>query len=87
MDMPSLGMCMWHYLETCVLISIVPSAVNAFVEYRVPVKEYLEVGENEIQIVFPSSFFKGLELEEKNGKKMAWNGNTSRLHIRKPQYQ
>lgn len=58
-----------------------------FLEYRVSVKEHLKSGSNELKIVFPSSYLKGLDLEEKNGKKMAWNGHTSRLHVRKAQYQ
>lgn len=58
-----------------------------FVSYRVPTKDHLKLGNNSLVITFPSTFFKGVELEEKHGKKMAWNGSSTRLQVRKAQYQ
>ena len=58
-----------------------------FMEYRVPAKAHLKEGTNELSIHFSSAFFRGLELESINGKSYAWNGNPSRVHVRKAQYQ
>lgn len=58
-----------------------------FVEYRVPVKSLLKEGNNELSIHFPSTYLKGLDLEAEFGKKQAWNGHSSRVHVRKAQYQ
>ncbi|KAF8320927.1 glycoside hydrolase [Clavulina sp. PMI_390] len=65
---------------------LILEATNMFLEYRVPVKSHLKTDTNELLIQFPSTFHKGLELEEQNGKKQVWNGNSSRLHVRKAQY-
>jgi len=65
----------------------IPRANNMFVEHRVPVRAHLKEGINELAIHFPSAYLRGLELEAKNGKKHVWNGNSSRLHVRKAQYQ
>ncbi|KAJ7638773.1 glycoside hydrolase family 2 protein [Roridomyces roridus] len=63
---------------------------NQFVEYRVPVKEHLKAGQNELVVNFDSAYFKasslGRELEQKHGKLNLWNGDSSRLHVRKSQY-
>jgi beta-mannosidase len=53
----------------------------------VDVKQYLKSGSNELLIVFHSTFVKGRELEEKHGKLKLWNGDSSRLHVRKAQYK
>ncbi|ELU41403.1 glycoside hydrolase family 2 protein [Rhizoctonia solani AG-1 IA] len=57
-----------------------------FLSYRVPVKEYLAEGSNELLLTFPSTFVKGRELQEKHGKFGLWNGDSSRLHVRTAQY-
>ncbi|TDL29523.1 glycoside hydrolase family 2 protein [Rickenella mellea] len=59
---------------------------NQFVTYRVPVKQHLKAGDNELQLTFPSTFLKGKELEKQHGKLALWNGDSSRLHVRKAQY-
>ncbi|EGO27915.1 glycoside hydrolase family 2 protein [Serpula lacrymans var. lacrymans S7.9] len=59
---------------------------NQFVSYRAPVKQYLQAGSNELLISFSSAFLKGRELEKQNGKLHLWNGDSSRLHVRKAQY-
>ncbi|KAJ7179206.1 beta-mannosidase [Mycena filopes] len=59
---------------------------NQFVSYRVPVKPHLKVGENVLVLNFESAFSVGRELEKKHGKLNLWNGDSSRLHVRKAQY-
>ncbi|THH15213.1 hypothetical protein EW146_g5231 [Bondarzewia mesenterica] len=64
-------------------------AENQFVSYRTQVKKYLKLGDDnqqELQITFASAFIKGRELEKKHGKFNLWNGDSSRLHVRKAQY-
>ncbi|KAF8761348.1 Glycosyl hydrolases family 2 [Rhizoctonia solani] len=65
---------------------VVLEANNMFLSYRVPVKEYLVEGSNELLLTFPSTFVKGRELQEKHGKFGLWNGDSSRLHVRTAQY-
>ncbi|KAJ6614286.1 glycoside hydrolase family 2 protein [Mycena sp. CBHHK59/15] len=48
---------------------------NQFLSYR-----------NELVLNFDSAYFKGRELEKKHGKFNLWNGDSSRLHVRKAQY-
>ncbi|KLO14962.1 glycoside hydrolase family 2 protein [Schizopora paradoxa] len=58
---------------------------NAFVSHRVPSKDLLK-SKNELVLTFPSTFLQGKSLEKEHGKFHLWNGDSSRLHIRKPQY-
>lgn len=57
------------------------------VEYRVPMKEHIKEGTNTLLITFPSTFLKGKQLEKEHGKFGLWNGDASRLHVRKAQYK
>jgi len=59
---------------------------NQFISHRVPVKQYLSSGENELLITFISAFRKGREVEKAHQKYNLWNGDSSRLHVRKAQY-
>ncbi|KAL4241994.1 Beta-mannosidase glycosyl hydrolase [Abortiporus biennis] len=62
---------------------------NQFLSHRVGVKDKLKkVDEtNELIINFESAFRKGREIEKKENKKyLLWNGDSSRLHVRKAQY-
>ncbi|KIJ70008.1 glycoside hydrolase family 2 protein [Hydnomerulius pinastri MD-312] len=59
---------------------------NQFITYRAPVKQLLKIGSNDLVISFASAFKKGRELEKANGKFHLWNGDSSRLHVRKAQY-
>ncbi|CCM04064.1 uncharacterized protein FIBRA_06223 [Fibroporia radiculosa] len=59
---------------------------NQFISHRVPVKQYVKVGDNELLIKFASAFRKGREIEKAHTKYNLWNGDSSRLHIRKAQY-
>jgi beta-mannosidase len=57
---------------------------NMFVAQRV---EVTLQEKNALHILFESAWFKGLELEAANGgKRPAWNGDSSRLYVRKAQY-
>ncbi|KAJ7068225.1 glycoside hydrolase family 2 protein [Mycena amicta] len=60
---------------------------NQFVSYRVSVKQHLKEGENELVINFDSAYTKGRELEKQHEKYNLWNGDSSRLHVRKAQYK
>ncbi|KAF8915918.1 glycoside hydrolase family 2 protein [Mucidula mucida] len=62
------------------------STENQFVSYRVPVKSLLNVGANTLTLDFESAFIKGREIEKEHGKFGLWNGDSSRLHVRKAQY-
>lgn len=63
------------------------STDNMFCEYRVPVKDMLKFGEeNVLEISFDSALLRARELEKENGKFVCWNGETCRLHIRKAPY-
>ncbi|KAL1937730.1 hypothetical protein VTO73DRAFT_12883 [Trametes versicolor] len=59
---------------------------NQFVAHRVPVKEHVKAGENDLVLTFASAFRKGREIEEQHEKLNLWNGDSSRLHVRKAQY-
>ncbi|KAJ6520952.1 galactose-binding domain-like protein [Mycena capillaripes] len=59
---------------------------NQFLSYRVPVKSHLKQGENELVLNFDSAYSVGREIEKKHGKLNLWNGDSSRLYVRKAQY-
>ena len=62
---------------------------NMFTPERVDVTEVLSKdGDNELVITFDSAYFRGWELVEKypNHKWGVWNGDNSRLAVRKSQY-
>ncbi|KAI0824742.1 glycoside hydrolase family 2 protein [Trametes gibbosa] len=59
---------------------------NQFVAHRVPVKTHLKAGENTLLLTFQSAFKKGREIEAQHEKLKLWNGDSSRLHVRKAQY-
>src|SRR5579859_2045262 len=59
---------------------------NMFVPQRVPVKNRLQAGRNELRILFESALRRGKEIEAQYGKRPLWNGDSSRLYVRKAQY-
>ncbi|CAA7259722.1 unnamed protein product [Cyclocybe aegerita] len=59
---------------------------NQFIAHRVPVKSDLHVGDNELLLYFASAFLKGRDIENAHEKYVLWNGDSSRLHVRKAQY-
>ncbi|ODV70556.1 beta-mannosidase precursor [Hyphopichia burtonii NRRL Y-1933] len=62
-------------------------ANNMFVEYRVDAKPHLNFGGvNELLIKFDSALRTSRSLEKKHGQYKCFNGETSRLQVRKAQY-
>ncbi|KAN0097394.1 glycoside hydrolase family 2 protein [Tylopilus felleus] len=59
---------------------------NQFIAYRARVKSLLKAGVNDLLITFASAFKKGRAIEKVHGKFHLWNGDSSRLHVRKAQY-
>ncbi|KAB5578052.1 beta-mannosidase precursor [Coniochaeta sp. 2T2.1] len=59
---------------------------NMFHRHRVDVTGNLLHGPNTILIVFRSALHYGRELEAQHGRYRAFNGENSRLHVRKAQY-
>ncbi|TCD70426.1 hypothetical protein EIP91_003507 [Steccherinum ochraceum] len=59
---------------------------NQFISHRVPVQGQLKAGKNELLINFASAFRTGREVEKQHEKLHLWNGDSSRLHVRKAQY-
>jgi beta-mannosidase len=61
---------------------------NMFVPYRVEVSELLRVEQNELTILFTSSWQQGKIREAQAGQpRPLWNGDSSRLYVRKAQYE
>lgn len=61
-------------------------STNMFHRHRVDVTGKLRHGPNTLRIVFRSALCYGRELEAKHGRYRAFNGESSRLHVRKAQY-
>lgn len=59
---------------------------NMFVPARVAVKALLKPTGNTLHILFESALRRGRALEAQHGHLRAWNGDTSRLYVRKAQY-
>jgi beta-mannosidase len=57
-----------------------------FQEHRVDVTSHLKPGFNDLGIVFHSALRKGREEVAKRGELACWNGEPSRLYVRKAQY-
>ena len=51
-----------------------------------PRPAFLTAGENELIILFESALRVGKEREAKYGKMPVWNGDSSRVYVRKAQY-
>ncbi|KAG4424205.1 Beta-mannosidase B [Cadophora malorum] len=61
---------------------------SMFIPERVDVTTYLKEGDNELEITFESAYLKGCAIVEKYPDHHwgCWNGDTSRLAVRKAQY-
>lgn len=59
---------------------------NQFISHRIGAKEHLKSSGNELVIDFASAFRKGRAIEKEHEKLNLWNGDSSRLHVRKAQY-
>ncbi|KAF8913858.1 beta-mannosidase [Gymnopilus junonius] len=77
-------------LDTFVTVKLngntILQAENQFTSHRVPVKSKLQAGSNELVLHFESAFLKGRDVEKAHQKYALWNGDSSRLHVRKAQY-
>jgi beta-mannosidase len=62
------------------------AADNMFVPWRVPIKQILRPGRNELAILFESAWRRGKALESAHGVGIVWNTDASRVHVRKAQY-
>lgn len=62
------------------------SSDNMFLPHRVQVKHLLRTEQNELHILFESAMRKGKEREAQYGALPLWNGDSSRLYVRKAQY-
>lgn len=76
-------------LDTYALILVngkkVAETSNMFIGHRFPVKEFLNVGTNEIEIIFDSPARRAAMLEEEHGP-LAAAHDATRLYVRKAQY-
>ena len=50
-------------------------------------KDNLKPSGNQLVINFDSAFRRGREVEKEHGKLNLWNGDSSRLHVRKAGYK
>ncbi|KQW45829.1 MULTISPECIES: glycoside hydrolase family 2 protein [unclassified Roseateles] len=59
---------------------------NMFVPHRLPVRQWLKTGANRLVLVFESALRRGQAVEAEHGKQPLWNGDSSRLYVRKAPY-
>ncbi|HEX2864615.1 MAG TPA: hypothetical protein VHN99_08595, partial [Deinococcales bacterium] len=59
---------------------------DMFIPLRRPVKGLLRTGQNTLELRFSSPWFEGKRLEGVRGANVAWNGDPSRIQVRKAQY-
>lgn len=59
---------------------------NMFVPQRIHITSLLRPGLNELRILFASALQRGKELEMQYGERFVWNGDASRVYVRKAQY-
>ena len=50
-------------------------------------KDNLKLSGNQLVVNFDSAFRRGREVEKEHGKLNLWNGDSSRLHVRKAGYK
>ena len=62
------------------------SSDNMFVPARVDVGSRLRDGRNELWLLFDSALRRGRALEAHHGRRTLWNGDSSRLYVRKAGY-
>jgi beta-mannosidase len=59
---------------------------NMFVPHRLPARPWLKAGANRLVLVFESALRRGRAVEAEHGKQPLWNGDSSRLYVRKAPY-
>ncbi|PJF43295.1 MAG: beta-mannosidase [Candidatus Thermofonsia Clade 1 bacterium] len=62
------------------------SSQNMFVPQRAAAKAHLRAGENRLAVRFESALRRGKALEAQHGVRAVWNGDPSRVYVRKAQY-
>jgi beta-mannosidase len=65
---------------------LIHSGDNMFVPARVDLAERLRDGRNDLWLHFDSALRRGHALEAHHGKRALWNGDSSRLYVRKAGY-
>jgi beta-mannosidase len=65
---------------------LILSSDNMFVPQRLPVGSLLRPGPNELRLLFESSLRRGQQRQAEYSVLTAWNGDFSRLYVRKAQY-
>lgn len=77
-------------LDTCATVWLngrqILASDNMFLAHRIPVQAMLLPGDNELLIVFESALRIGRAREAEMGKMAVWNGDSSRVYVRKAQY-
>jgi beta-mannosidase len=88
-EMPQIDLC-FDGLDTFATIWLNGTQIlvneNMFVPQRVAVKALLRPQQNELRIHFASALQRGKALEARYGKRAVWNGDASRVYVRKAQY-
>ena len=64
----------------------IATSADMFIPLRVPLKGRLLAGGNTLELRFASPWFAGKRLEAERGASVAWNGDVSRVQVRKAQY-
>ncbi len=59
---------------------------NMFLPLRIDIRNHLRAEKNTLFILFESALRKGQEREALHGKHPVWNGDSSRVYVRKAQY-
>jgi beta-mannosidase len=59
---------------------------NMFLPLRIDIREHLRAENNTLCLLFESPLGKGRERETLYGKRTVWNGDSSRVYVRKAQY-
>lgn len=77
-------------LDTCATVWLngqqILSSDNMFVAHRIPIQAHLLPGDNELLILFESALRIGKAREAEMGRMPVWNGDSSRVYVRKAQY-
>ncbi len=64
----------------------IATSENMFVPLRIAIGAHASAGNNTLAIVFASALLRGREFEAEHGALACWNGEPSRLYVRKAQY-
>lgn len=89
LESPNIDLC-FAGLDTVASIwlngQLILTSDNMFVPHRVAVKPLVREGGNELWVLFQSAFHRGKQLEADHGTMEVWNGDPSRVYVRKAQY-